>query len=130
AHLFPADQHHRDRRLGRNARGVAEPVTVQHHVADHQHARLPDVQARHAFTPHALPIGKYSKPSARTMAGSYRFRPSNIAAVFRVFFRAPKSGDLTSAHSVTIASASQPCRASVADSASTTPLICGFAIGS
>ena len=43
--LLRAEQHHRHRRLGRDARDVAEPVAVEHHVADHQHARLPRVRA-------------------------------------------------------------------------------------
>jgi hypothetical protein len=53
-------------------------------------------------------MGKYSKPSERIMAGSYRFLPSKIAGVFRVFFSRAKSGERNSAHSVTMASASQP----------------------
>ena len=39
--------HDRHRRFRRNAVHVAEPVTVEHHVADHQHARRAELLARH-----------------------------------------------------------------------------------
>ena len=42
-------QHHRHRRLGRNARDVAEPVAVEHHVAHHQHARLLRIRCLHCL---------------------------------------------------------------------------------
>ncbi len=56
--LLPAPQHDRHRRLGRDARGLAEPVAVEHHVAHHQDARLPRVGRSHL----RRPIAKYSMP--------------------------------------------------------------------
>ena len=38
-----ADFRHRHRRLGRNARHIAKPIAIQHHIAHHQHAGLGDV---------------------------------------------------------------------------------------
>ena len=77
--LAALDLHHRHRRLRRDARDVAEPVAVEHHVADHQHARprgVGNAQRRRACAPlmpppsPRPPMGKYSMPCARTTAGS------------------------------------------------------------
>ena len=46
--LDAVDLHDRHRRLGRDAADLAEPVAVEHHVADDQHARLASGSARSA----------------------------------------------------------------------------------
>jgi len=45
------DQHHRHRRLRRDARHVAVPVAIEHHVAHHQHAGLRCIQLFHCLRP-------------------------------------------------------------------------------
>ena len=42
--LVIAHTHHRHRRLGRNPRGRAVPVTVEHHIANHQHTRAREIR--------------------------------------------------------------------------------------
>ena len=61
------DLHHRHRRLGRDAADLAEPVAVQHDVADHQHAGGGGVGDGVAdCRGHGRrPIGKYSMPRLR-----------------------------------------------------------------
>jgi hypothetical protein len=49
--ILALDEHHRNRRLGRDARDVAEPVAVEHHVAHHQHARLGCVGSFYVLRP-------------------------------------------------------------------------------
>ena len=58
------------------------------------------------------PIPKYSKPSMRISAGSYKFRPSKMTGCCMRFLTTPKSGYRNGFHSVTSASAATPSRAS------------------
>ena len=65
------------RRLRRDALDVAEPVAVEHDVADDEHARtrravaeLGEARLRGGLRHQRRPIEKYSRPAARTAAGS------------------------------------------------------------
>src|SRR6266513_2913324 len=60
------DEDHRHGCLGRDPGDFAEPVPVEHHVAYDQHPRLRRVGGFQGF----LPMAKYSRPCARTAAGS------------------------------------------------------------
>ena len=69
--LFLVHQNHRDRRLGRDPLDFAEPVAVQHHVPDDQHAcpahrfsEMGKLVQRHCHQ--RLPMPKYSSPASRT----------------------------------------------------------------
>ena len=98
--------HDRHRRFRRDAVDVAEPVAVEHDVADHQHARRAELRARHdgelsapawprtapgmasgigrKFSGLGIgrPIAWYSMPSSVIASGSYRLRPSKTTGVF------------------------------------------------
>ena len=48
--LGALDLDHRHRRLGRDAAHLAEPVAIEHHVADHQQPRLGQIRQQFQFT--------------------------------------------------------------------------------
>ena len=66
AFLDALDLDHRHRRFRRNPADFAEPVAVEHDIADHQQANAPD------FVQHLVqrPMAKYSMPADRTNFGS------------------------------------------------------------
>ena len=119
--LGARDLDHRHRRLGRDALDVAEPVAVEHHVADDQHARARDARratrrsAVSARFMRAAPSGGRSRSTrarrrgrraGRTGCG--RRRPAAPSAPRAI---ASKSGLRNSFHSVTTTSASAPASA-------------------
>ena len=120
--LGARDLDDRHRRFGRDALDLAEPVAVEHHVADDEHARARDALAPRRESrcaarctlgrrrrAHAAPDREVfeARPRAPRPA-SYRLRPSKTSGCLKALPSASKSGLRNSFHSVTTTSASAP----------------------
>src|SRR5581483_7055797 len=74
--LHATNAHDGYRRFRRYATDLAEPIAIQHRIARNQNARV----TQRLFADHddliPRPTPTYSRPKLRTVAGSYRLRPS------------------------------------------------------
>ena len=139
--LAARDLDDRHRRLGRNALDVAEPVAIEHHVADDQHARATDRIAEIAEASRARRHQGLLTSTERALAAAdpevfdagraHQRRVEQIAAVEdqRLLQRrriSSKSGLRNSFHSVTItqrvgAGARRPAASSANDKPGVSP---------